>query len=289
MAARLGLDREQVIDAAVELLEERGVSRRPRARRPRRPAGRPPSSLYAHVDGADGLRRDLRLRGLGGAGRPPERGSHGPGRTGRGFEPILRAWLGFAEECPGLYRRHAPTAGRRCRPDRGDRGNHPAAATVLRSYGLSERQVTHWYRIMFAAVYGFASLRADGMFTMPADPDETLATMIEMFAGPGRRGALRPRTETPDGPAGLSEIRAEVAAEAGQGHRLDAPAVRRLLVGLVVVAVAVQRAMGRPSGHHSLSSIAQMPVAVVGDVSSISGMCPWCTVHHVARWRRART
>ena len=53
---------------------------------------------------------------------------------------------------------------------------------ILRSYGLSERDVTHWYRIMFAAVYGFASLRADGMFTMPADPDETLGTMIEMFA-----------------------------------------------------------------------------------------------------------
>src|SRR5437588_519856 len=36
--------------------------------------------------------------------------------------------------------------------------------------------------------------------------------------------------------------------------------------------------MGASSGQRSMSSIDQMPRAVVPDVTSISGMCPWCTV-----------
>ncbi len=181
MAARLGLDRQQVIDAAVELLDERGsldgLVLADLAGR----LGIRTQSLYAHVDGADGLRRDLAVRGLGALA--DRLSAAAMGRAGRdALESILRAWLAFADECPGLYRATL-------RPP-GDDGALTAAITattrplrlVLRSYGLSEREVTHWYRIMFAAVYGFASLRADGMFTMPADPDETLGTMIEMFA-----------------------------------------------------------------------------------------------------------
>ena len=51
---------------------------------------------------------------------------------------------------------------------------------------------------------------------------------------------------------------------------LDPPLAVDLLVGLVVVAEAVQPS--GPSGQRSMSSIAQTPVAVVGEVISISGM-----------------
>ena len=33
-----------------------------------------------------------------------------------------------------------------------------------------------------------------------------------------------------------------------------------------------------PLGQMTMSWSAHTPVALVGDVSSISGMCPWCTV-----------
>jgi len=181
MAARLGLDREQVIDAAVELLDERGSLDGLVLGELATRLGIRTQSLYAHVDGADGLRRDLAVRGLGALA--DRLGAAAMGRAGRdALEAILRAWLGFAEECPGLYRATL-------RPP-GDDAALTAAMTattqplrlVLRAYGLGEQAVIHWYRIMFAAVYGFASLRADGMFTMPGDPDETLRIMIETFA-----------------------------------------------------------------------------------------------------------
>ena len=181
MAARLGLDREQVIDAAVGLLEERGD---PDGLLLSDLAGRlgiRTQSLYAHVDGADGLRRDLALRGLGALA--DRLGAAAMGRAGRdALEAILRAWLGFAEECPGLYRATLRPPGDDTALTAAIEATTQPLRLVLRSYGLTERAATHWYRIMFAAVYGFASLRADGMFTMPGDPDETLRTMIDMFA-----------------------------------------------------------------------------------------------------------
>jgi len=196
MAARLGLDREQVIDAAVELLEERGsldglvladlASR----------LGIRTQSLYAHVDGADGLRRDLAIRGLDALA--DRLSAAAMGRSGRdALESILRAWLGFAEECPGLYRATLRPPGDDTALTTAITATTRPLRLVLRSYGLSERAVTHWYRIMFAAVYGFASLRDDGMFTMPADPDETVRIMIDMFADRletevGARGSTPP-------------------------------------------------------------------------------------------------
>ena len=103
MAARLGLDRQQVIDAAVELLDERGsldgLVLADLAGR----LGIRTQSLYAHVDGADGLRRDLAVRGLGALA--DRLSAAAMGRAGRdALESILRAWLAFADECPGLYR-----------------------------------------------------------------------------------------------------------------------------------------------------------------------------------------
>ena len=60
-----------------------------------------------------------------------------------------------------------------------------------------------------------------------------------------------------------------IDAQPRQGRLRDTPATVDLLVCLPIVAITMQFRAVRPAQH---VSIAQMPVACVGDLSSISGM-----------------
>jgi hypothetical protein len=138
-------------------------------------------SLYAHVDGADGLRRALALRGLDAlADRLTEAaiGRAGPDAVGA----IVRAYLDFAAEHPGLYDATLRPPG-----DDPEIGVAMAAVTrpldlVLASFGLDQTDAIHWYRIIFSTVHGFSALRRDGNLTLDADPDETAERIEAMFA-----------------------------------------------------------------------------------------------------------
>ncbi len=181
MAAPVGLTPTAVVDAAVDELEAQGridaVGLRPVADR----LGVRVQSLYAHVDGADGLRRALALRGLDAlADRLTEAaiGRAGPDAVGA----IVRAYLDFAAEHPGLYDATLRPPG-----DDPEIGVAMAAVTrpldlVLASFGFDETDVIHWYRIIFSTVHGFSVLRRDGNLTLDADPDETAARIEAMFA-----------------------------------------------------------------------------------------------------------
>jgi AcrR family transcriptional regulator len=180
MAAPVGLDRAQVVDAAVAVLEEQGrldaVSLAQVAAR----LGIRAQSLYAHVDGADGLRKALALRGLAALGE--QLTAAAIGRAGAdAVEAIVRAYYAFAIEHPGLYDASL-------RPPGDDPELRDAMAAVTRplnlvfaSYGLDADAAVHWYRIVFAGVHGFATLQRDGLLTMPGDPEESLGHMIRAF------------------------------------------------------------------------------------------------------------
>jgi AcrR family transcriptional regulator len=180
MAAPVGLDRAAVVDAAVEVLEERGridaVGLRPVAER----LGVRVQSLYAHVDGADALRLALALRGLDAlADRLTEAAI---GRAGSdAVAAIVRAYLDFAAEHPGLY-----DATLRTPADDPAIAVAMAAVTrpldlVLASAGFDQTEATHWYRIVFSTIHGFSVLRRDGNLTLDAEPDETAEMIIAMF------------------------------------------------------------------------------------------------------------
>ena len=181
MAAPVGLTPTAVVDAAVEELEAQGridaVGLRPVADR----LGVRVQSLYAHVEGADGLRRALALRGLDAlADRLTEAaiGRAGPDAVGA----IVRAYLDFAAEHPGLYDATLRPPG-----DDPEVGVAMAAVTrpldlVLASFGFDETDAIHWYRIIFSTVHGFSVLRRDGNLTLDADPDETAERIEELFA-----------------------------------------------------------------------------------------------------------
>lgn len=181
MAARVGVRKQDVIDAAAALVAERGSFDGLPLRDVATKLGVRTQSLYAHVEGVDGLRRELALRGL--VEMTALVGEAAMGRAGReALDGIIRAWLSFAETSPGLYMAAL-------RPPGNDSELADAMATatkplrlVLQSYGLDDEQVGHWHRLIFASVHGFATLHRDGVFTMPGDPNDTVARMVDVFA-----------------------------------------------------------------------------------------------------------
>jgi len=174
----VGLDREQVVDAAVDVLVEQG--RFPGLADVAGRLGIRTQSLYAHVDGVDGLRRQLALRGL--AALTHRLTDAAMGRAGAdAVEAIVLAWVTFAAEQPGLY-----AASLRPPGDDPELNAAIAAATrplnlVFRSYGLDDATAAHWYRLIFATVHGLSVLRADGLLTVLGDPDDTVRHAIAVF------------------------------------------------------------------------------------------------------------
>ena len=176
----MGISRDQVVDAAVAVLEERGrveaVTLRPVAER----LGVRVQTLYAHVDGVDGLRRALALRGLDALSDALTEAAIG--RAGPdAVEAVVRAYLGFAADHPGLWDATLVPPG-----DDPELVAAMAAVTrpldlVLASAGFDTTEATHWYRIVFSTVHGFSVLRRDGTLTLDADPDDTVERIIAMF------------------------------------------------------------------------------------------------------------
>jgi AcrR family transcriptional regulator len=179
MAAGVGLDRQRVIDEAAALADEDGYDTVTLAALAAR-LGVRSQSLYAHVDGLDGLRRDLAV--LGQQSLADRLGRAVMGRAGEdALRALCDAYARFAAERPGLYlcSQRAP-------------GDDPAleltsdAATepwraVLGSFGLSKTEIVHFHRALWAALHGFVTLRGRGLMTRAASPDRSFALMVDVF------------------------------------------------------------------------------------------------------------
>ena len=181
MSARVGLTRPMVVEAGVAILEEQGtvdaVSLAAVAER----LGVRTQSLYSHVDGLDGLRRELALHGVGALGR--ELTDAAMGRAGaEAVEAIIRTYLRFAAEHPGLFAATLRAPGDDEELAAAIAGVSTPLNLVFRSYGLGASEQVHWYRLVWATVCGFATLRRDGLFTLPGDPDATIAHLVRVFS-----------------------------------------------------------------------------------------------------------
>ncbi len=177
MAARRGVTVEQVAEAALDLLDEAG---RVDAVRPAAVADRlgiRSQSLYAHVDGADGLRRLLALRCLDQLADLVTTAA--VGRSGPyAVEAIVRAQLDFALGHPGRSEAtvHPPGDDADLRAAI-DRAGGPLQ-TVLASLGLDADQRVHWVRLQLALTTGFAALVRDGRLTLSPRPSTSVDHLV---------------------------------------------------------------------------------------------------------------
>ncbi len=137
-------------------------------------------SLYKHVDGLEGLRRELAVLAIRQLG---EALAAAVGHDGRGQLPALAdAYRDFARSHPGRY------AATLRAPDPDDREGVAASEavldtvlSVLSGYGLTGVDAIDATRTLRAALHGFVALEAVGGFGLPRDVDRSFARLVEML------------------------------------------------------------------------------------------------------------
>ncbi len=176
------LNRATVVQAAVALIDTMGLEQVTMADLAERLQIRTPS-LYNHIDGIAGLRRDLALLGLRELGT--RMGQVVMGKAGDdAIFALAHAYRAFAKEHPGLY------ATTQRSPASDDTELQKVAQEVidillkvLSAYKLQAEDALHAIRLFRSTIHGFTSLEIAGGFGLPLELDETFRRLIAMFLG----------------------------------------------------------------------------------------------------------
>jgi AcrR family transcriptional regulator len=176
----MGLDRRAVIEAAVEIVDREGVDALTMARLAAALGIRAPS-LYAHVDGQAGLRRELWMWSVADLG--DRLGVSVMGRSGDGaLAAFATAFRDYARTFPGRYQLtlsppaplddEALAVGRRA---------NAAFQAVIRSFGLSGDEAVHLGRAVRSAIHGFVGL--ESRYSLgPQDVDASFDQLLSILA-----------------------------------------------------------------------------------------------------------
>jgi len=180
MARSVGIDRAQVVAVAAELADAGGLDQLTLAQVAARLGVRLPS-LYNHVDGLPGLRRELALFGLRQLLDRISRAAIGKAADAAVIA-FAQAYRGYILEHPGVYAAtvRAPTHDE---PERQQLGQAiiDVILAVLEPYGLGEQGAIHAVRGLRSIVHGFTMLELAGGFGMPLDRDESFQRLLRAY------------------------------------------------------------------------------------------------------------
>lgn len=183
MPRRLGLDRKVVVDAAVEILNAGGketLTLNGLAGK----LGIQPPSLYNHIDGVNGLYRELALRNAQLLGERLSRAAIGVSGA-RAVMALAEAYRAYIKEMPGLYLASLRASGNRPEPGedlrQAERRVVAVCLAVLAPFGLEGADGLHAVRGIRSLVHGFATLEIAGGFGLPLDCDESFRRLVAMF------------------------------------------------------------------------------------------------------------
>jgi AcrR family transcriptional regulator len=194
------LDRAAVVGTAAALADEQGLDGVTLAALALRLGIRTPS-LYNHVAGLEGLRRELALFGTRELGARLGRAAVGK-TTDKAVVALGEAYRAFVKEHPGLYAatirasRPSEPEDRELREAQGE--TTETVIVVLRSYGLSGDDAVHAARGLRSLVHGFTTLESAGGFGLPLDLDESFRRLLQTFVR-GLRGGEQEGRETERG------------------------------------------------------------------------------------------
>jgi AcrR family transcriptional regulator len=183
VSPRVGLSRDAVVEAAAALADEEGLEELSLSTLASKLGIRTPS-LYNHVAGLEGLRRELALLGLRELGRRIGRVAIGKSTDEATFA-IARAYRDFVKERPGLYAATVRSS-RLSYPndpefEAAERETFEAVLAVLASYGLRGEDAVHAARGLRSVAHGFATLEVAGGFGIPIDLDESFDRLLRAF------------------------------------------------------------------------------------------------------------
>ena len=180
MATQVGLDHAAVIDAAAALADEQGVEALTLAALATR-LGIRSQSLYAHVDGLDGLLRDLALHSVRLLG--DELRSSVIGRVGRdALAAIAEAYWDFAARHPGLYAATIRDPGDDHELDAANLRAAEALTRVLESFGLHGAAEVHPHRAVWSGIPGILTQDHARVLRRTATGRAGYRRMVAMFS-----------------------------------------------------------------------------------------------------------
>jgi AcrR family transcriptional regulator len=198
MARRVGLDLDEVVDTAARIADAGGLDVMTLSDVARRLGIKTPS-LYAHVDGREGLTRQLARRGA--EDLTARLVTAAAGRSGiDAITAICDEYRDFARDHRGLYAAIQIAIGR----DE-DLATHQAqaevvsvVAEVIRSLGIAEDELIPTIRGLRSLLHGFVTLETNQGFGRSEDLDDSFDRLVQIYiagiaahssalAGPERR------------------------------------------------------------------------------------------------------
>ncbi len=183
MSPRSNLSKQAVVQAAAELIDAEGWDALSLGRLAEKLGVRTPS-LYNHVDGLPGLRRELSVRN---ARNLAERLSQAAiGQSGPELvRAVMQAIRSYIKDHPGLYLSTLRASGTQAEADpeleQAEARSVQVGMAVMASFGLEGEQAVHAVRGLRSVVHGFATLEISGGFGMPLDLEESFSRLVEFF------------------------------------------------------------------------------------------------------------
>ena len=180
MGRKLGLTREQVVAAAAEIADRDGLDALSLASLASTLGVRSPS-LYNHVDGLAGLRRQLTLYACDLL--TAELAASVDGLEGVGaLRAVAKQLRSFAHRHPGLYNTLLPAPTPDEDPELAAALREPVTvvASVLEGMDVDPTTVIPLIRALRASVHGFVDLELRGGFGLPDDIDDSFTTTINL-------------------------------------------------------------------------------------------------------------
>ena len=178
--ARIRLDKNAVVQAAVEILNAEGVQALTLSRLAEELGIQTPS-LYNHVDGLAGLQQELSVMN---AKLLADRLSTAAiGKSGQElFMEAAQAFRNYVKEYPGLYMSTLRSSVNQqtlvVDLQREEERTMKVGLAVMASLGLQGEDAIHGLRAFRSMVHGFATLEVAGGFGLPQDCDESFRRLV---------------------------------------------------------------------------------------------------------------
>ena len=196
MGRKLGLTREQVVEAAAEIADRDGLEALSLASVATTLGVRSPS-LYSHVDGLAGLRRQLSIHASGLLTAELTASAEGLEST-QALRAIAEQLRSFARQHPGLYDSFLPAPTPEQDPEVAAALARPTAVvgSVLADMGVDPTTVVPLMRALRASIHGFVDLELRGGFGLPDDIEDSYITTIGLVIDAAATQSATRRTRT---------------------------------------------------------------------------------------------
>jgi AcrR family transcriptional regulator len=180
MGRKLGLTLEQVVDAAAEVADRDGLDALSLASVASTLGVRSPS-LYTHVDGLAGIRRQLSIHASSLLTAELTDSVEGLEST-QALRAIAEQLRSFARRHPGLYDSFLPAPTPQEDAEVAAALAQPVSVvgSVLAGMGVDPVRLIPLIRALRASVHGFVHLELRGGFGLPDDIDDSFAATINL-------------------------------------------------------------------------------------------------------------